>query len=1368
MVDVAVPLDEAGHLIAGRYFVEEVLGRGGMATVYRVHDRVNDTRCALKRARPQGARSIVRRQQLLEREYHTLAQLAHPSIIVVYDFGHDEHGPFYTMELLDGTDLASLGRVDWARCCALLRDVASSLAVLHSRGLLHRDVSARNVRCSERGLAKLIDFGALSSIGVDLEVVGTPPFVAPEAVQMQALDARVDLFALGALGYYLLTGRHAFPARQLRDLRDAWRSPPTPPQRLAPDLPPALNHLILELLTLDRNARPQSAGEVMRRLCAIAQLPIDEDVAVSRAYLATPALVGREQASIIARKKMLSLVRGDGHTLLIEGIAGSGRSRMLDASVLEGKLMGALVLRAHAVEGARADWAVARTLTQQLTAALPDKVAAVSRLSRDVLAHVVEGVEPSRPLGAAPERSLLIRELRDFVLALSIGQRLLVVVDDVDRIDEPSLALLAALANKTERHPLVLVLAAVPEEGPSLSASLRLLRSVATRIELPPFSSSQTEALLRSVFGDVPNQPFVAAHIHRLAQGSPRSTMELAQHLVERGLCRYRGGSWSLPAALNEDDLPTSLSASLEARLLMISADARALCEALSIAQAPALSAAQLGAMTAGWSLERVYAGLSELVGARVLVEDAEYYRFHQRGYVPVVRALMSIERRRELHGRMADLLQSDDPLLLAHHLLEAGRDDAALAIIQSLDTRVRHPPVALLERAIKHAEARGQPARVIEDMRISLLTASVFALDFATFWRVSSGVLARLVADSGLQLYESLSELEPAERLQEALQRTAARYEATPESARGFPVDEAIRKLARLSNGFTIMGIWTCDLGLIERFPKLAPLAPLSAAVGLIHQLVEGAKELQTGRYVHAIASYENVLRRISEADRGGLEPAQQKTVRSVCLILLGTLEASIGIARYEQRAQQLESDRTYRPNAWRMRQAFALTQGDHESARRSMRRAELLQLQEGVEQQAHGGAEAVTVLAYVRTEDLVGIERALASLAPLAEHLPYWQPTLRYGQSARLRLQGDLPAALAVLLPAFEHALPGRHRIFGAVAAAHVQLLGELGRVDEAIEHGWTYWQAVSAQELVSGWEVRGPLGLALAMAGQAEEGLRLVEDWRRDQELLGQGGIMVGAACEAAARICLALNDRVGFDRYVASCANAYRTEHNPVLSARLARLVAEANGEASPSDTIDPQQIAADAAHIADYETIYSRIQECVDRSDRARCALTLLLQQTDRFGGYVYGYKHGEALTLLAALPDEPDRALSEWAASWFASEAAPDEPERGTDATEAITEASGSLATTGSERRPPRSTSDRYRDRDGRTFEATLMTVWRDRESMTVGVLVLQNGKGARQPNRALLSQIGSLMLELGDVHAVSLQGASFDETNTQ
>ena len=156
---------------------------------------------------------------------------------------------------------------------------------------------------------------------------------------------------------------------------------------------------------------------------------------------------------------------------------------------------------------------------------------------------------------AVPERSLLLRELRDFVLALSRQQRLLIAVDDFERIDEPSAAVLAALASKTERHPLILALAIDRgcKADDLTSPASRLLRSVSGRSSSSSCRRSETEALMGSVFGDVTNLAVVAGRIHALAQGNLRETMELAQHLVDRGLARYEAGSCSLPSKLDEN-----------------------------------------------------------------------------------------------------------------------------------------------------------------------------------------------------------------------------------------------------------------------------------------------------------------------------------------------------------------------------------------------------------------------------------------------------------------------------------------------------------------------------------------------------------------------------------------------------------------------------------------------------------------------------------------------------------------------------------------------------------------------------------------------------------------------------------------------
>src|SRR4029079_4218527 len=109
-------------------------------------------------------------------------------------YGVESDGAYYTMELLDGADLREGGNLTWQEVCAVLCDVASSLALVHSRGLVHRDVSPPNVRRTGDGRAKLFDFGAMAPMGVSHEIVGTPLCVPPESLQLQALDGRADLY----------------------------------------------------------------------------------------------------------------------------------------------------------------------------------------------------------------------------------------------------------------------------------------------------------------------------------------------------------------------------------------------------------------------------------------------------------------------------------------------------------------------------------------------------------------------------------------------------------------------------------------------------------------------------------------------------------------------------------------------------------------------------------------------------------------------------------------------------------------------------------------------------------------------------------------------------------------------------------------------------------------------------------------------------------------------------------------------------------------------------------------------------------------------------------------------------------------------
>jgi len=1284
---------------------------------------------------------------LLEREYHTLAQLAHPRIIEVYDYGLDASGPYYTMELLEGRELSEAGRMPWREVCSLLIDVGSSLAILHSRGMIHRDVSARNVRYGADGRVKLIDFGAMTSMGLAKDVVGTPPFMAPEVLQMQASDARVDLFSLGALGYSLLTGRHAYPARRISDLRDMWRSAVAPPARVVPDVPAALSALIMELLRLDRSGRPQSAAEVIQRLATIAGVPVDEDVDTSRAYLTMPVLVGRERALIAVRKRLLGLVRGDGGCVLIEGVSGSGRSRLLDASVFEAKLLGASVVRADAGDAAHGEWGVARALGAQLIELMPEKAETAARVSRDLLGHVLDGLgpEPGSTAGPTPERSVLIRALREFVLALSRSQRLVIAVDDVDRIDEPSAALLAALAHKADRYPLFLSLTGDSETSSLLSPSLRVLRAAAAPIACEHLTAEQSEALIRSVFGDVPNLPLCAGRVHALAHGSPRATMELAQHLVDRRLARYAGGAWGLPSRLADDDLPSSLAASLARRLGDLGADALELAYVLCLADGDALTLADFAELTSHRDPGRVFRALDQLVALRMLIADADQYAFAQRGFVAVLDEQVPDAVRRTLHGRIADRLAAIGAHgnRRAHHLLHSGREREAVDLLAASNLALCWPPLPLLVSAVECAERSSVPLRTLHVLRTAVLSKAAMLLEVQAFNRYFPAVLAQLERDSGLCEYRALVDEPEATRLTTALTRTQERYQAAPEHERVYGLIDAIRELARLAGAFCTLGMSSFNVDLLGSLPSFEPLRPLSPALGVIEQIVVAGKDYISGRGLRAQRLYQELLARICQPDHAGLEPTHYHRTRLGIHYVLGLIEACMGSSAAERHAAALDEDPELRVNAWRVRVILHLTQGDSSEARKALRRAELLQLQHSGEQRYPGTTTASELIACALAGDLPGVNSAVDTLTALCARHPLWLPALRYGQSCQLRLAGDQQRALDVVVAALEQVAPGRHVFFAYLAAAHIELLCQLGREHEAVTRGRAYLDTCQREQVETLHKsVQVALAQALALAGEHAEAVGMIEPVIEAAERLGVAGLALGVRYEARARIALQMQDHAAFERFTTSCAHEYHKSRNPIVIAKLARLMEDAV-QRQPEDAPLPMHLLEYATVdtvVGEYETVHSRMLECVDGSDRARCALTLLLQATDSACGHLYGIDEDSTVHRLAVLPDAPvEPAMNAWIHA----------------SVQAELDAQGATRTSDSDDSAD-AIALRYTDESGRCFEPLWLVADGETGHRLAAVLVLHVQGGLRSvPARGLLSQIANQLLSHGDVSGI-------------
>ena len=1234
-MDVCAEADKSEHtqdvgaLVANRYRIEAVLGRGAMGTVFQARDARTGGLIAVKRMLAASPESPASTSQF-EREFHTLAGLKHPCIVSVVDYGVDESGPYYTMELLLGTSLHEVNRLPWHEVCELLRDVASALAMLHSRRLLHCDLSTRNVRCTTEGRGKLIDFGAMAPVGVRRRIVGTPPFLAPEALDQQALDARADLFSLGALAYRLITGRHAYPARSLRELPELWGAVVQSPADRDPAIPAPLSELVMQLISPDRCVRPASAAEVMERLCAIASLPLTERPEVTRAYLTLPALVGRERAILDIRELLSRAKQRDGAPLVIEGEPGLGCSRLLDVCVLEAKLFGATVLRAGAGEPGSSDYGVVKALASQLLQAFPNLGQKAAWLR-----------QPAVP---EAERRQHHAKVRDFFLAIPRSQQLVVAVDDFDRVDEPSQAILAALAHHCEHRALTLAVTLPPRPT---SVPAKVVQGIARRLELALLTEEQTETLVRSVFGDADNAVIVARHLHQGSRGNPRMAVEMAQDLIDRRLARYEAGSWLLPNKFDPSELP---DAGTKARLAALSQTARDLIECLAQADLEALALAEYPKLS-DMDSARVFRALDELVAAGILLPDAEGYVFSRGSFRESIDCEVDPAKRRVLHERLAKIAeQAQDPVRLARHLLEAGQTDRAVEVVRA---NRRNPAFAasrrtidLLDRLVRVADKLALPrARRIEITLLLAFHSSILG-DIERFSRHAPALLIELKKDSGLADWEDLAKegVPESERLALALSRAEKRYTDTPLSERGLDIRKAIAQLARLSVSFSSMSAITMDAKSLLALPSFLPFAALSPALTLLERSLATSKEFMTLHPNRAREHARSVLDELSAPDRAGLDETSTRSLRFGLLYMLGAMDAVEGIPDAAKHLAEFEDTPGYRATAWKVRRVAHMMQGDFDRALECQRTAELFDLEDGLEQAFPNTAMRIEACARWMVGDLVGLKQVTEHIQDLAAIAPGWTNTLRVTRSHYKRLQGDAESAMAEILPALESSSLGSDPDWSWVVAAHVSALTALGRTEEAATLGLEYHAAGERAELgaANRWMVV-PMCDALVKCGRVEEAVRILENHIRDLETAGARGLWLGLAYEGRAYAAIALGDEAAFNEYAARCAQEYRRSKNSALIASYDRLMRTANARSiAASVGLDVAEWTTMSGRPVERTsgatTVIDKIAACVDARERARSVLSSLLEPGGADSGYLYALRAGR-LELVACSPD---------------------------------------------------------------------------------------------------------------------------------
>jgi tetratricopeptide (TPR) repeat protein/predicted Ser/Thr protein kinase len=265
----------AGIVLAGRYEILQLLGRGGMGAVYKARDRELDRLVALKVIRPElaGHAEVLRR---FKQELILARQITHKNVIRIFDLGQSDGIKFISMEYIEGRDLASRlaerGKMPPQEAARLIQQVCRGLDAAHAEGVIHRDLKPRNIMVDQQGKVTVMDFGIARSMEVsDLTrtgaLLGTPAYMSPEQAKGEKADARSDLFTLGIIFYELLTGKLPYESETaMGTLLKRTQEPAVPPLAIDPTLPRTINDIVVKCLAVDPGRRYQSSREILQGL----------------------------------------------------------------------------------------------------------------------------------------------------------------------------------------------------------------------------------------------------------------------------------------------------------------------------------------------------------------------------------------------------------------------------------------------------------------------------------------------------------------------------------------------------------------------------------------------------------------------------------------------------------------------------------------------------------------------------------------------------------------------------------------------------------------------------------------------------------------------------------------------------------------------------------------------------------------------------------------------------------------------------------------------------------------------------------------------------------------------------------------------
>ena len=705
-----------GTVLNNRYRLDEELGRGGLGVIYCAHDNLLDRAVAVKVLNNTGL-GTESRVRLLH-EARVAAQLNHPNIISIYDAGEtmpsaasEEVFSYIVMELIEGPSLHTYKPKSILEICTITRQVCAALEVAHAHGVIHRDLKPENVLIAPNGIAKLTDFGLARSLASRFSqegmLVGTVFYLAPEMALGEPIDGRTDLYSLGVMLYELTTGKLPFMAEDfLAVISQHLYAPIVPPRTYNPDIPPALEALIVKMMSKRPEDRPESASRICQILDNLIATPEEAVLPGSELSLLDQLVRGR----LIGRKKEFAEAKtlwqqvitspGDGHVLLISGDSGVGKTPLIHEIIALAEISGAKVLYSECCEEGGALYA---PITQIIREALlktkediPDSILAdLITLSPELSARFPH-VPKNPPSDHVTEQQHLMESIVALCKILASHTPLLVVVEDIHCADASTLLLLRHLARRSRsaklRLLMVLTYRALDRKQNSTLHTVLLdlnRERLAVQIKLDPFSREQTRALLASMFQEEIPSEFLDS-IYNVTEGNMYFVEEVCKMLIDEGKLLRQGGHWQLTSGMEDIRMPQSVRLAILARVERLDEKVQ---EVLRLAAIIGREFDFRTLLKAGDFDEETLINALETTEQAQLIEEVDTRGKSQQqvgretfnfvhGLIPTtLRESISKLRRRRLHRRVVaalETLQPDDFETLAYHAQHSGDEELA------------------------------------------------------------------------------------------------------------------------------------------------------------------------------------------------------------------------------------------------------------------------------------------------------------------------------------------------------------------------------------------------------------------------------------------------------------------------------------------------------------------------------------------------------------------------------------------------------------------------------------------------------------------------------------------------------------------